>query len=943
LSRDAEGKEIDFSDLQLLARSDSPDLADAVIAFLEQGDPAPKGDPPPNTLTVDGLKAALRDPGLRWKAPAERRKHAQDTWARFLQQPDLTPPPRFRLPELLLSIYQRGSAQGRAALIDIIRRAPLRFGLWAGLKRIYKLAEVRLDAEVFGALAYRFDTERASYRTDVSGGTLVYLRRRAWRFLRQLGGSTPELYPQFVVQVLRHYDDERKFRGSWVANHVFVHHVKRGWTPKGFSPSLPQDLCKHRAFDEAWKRSPDALMLLLEMAQSDPPARFAIQGLRRDFPERLRALTPAWLGRLARRPLGSAHEFLIEVLQGAPEFHQGKLRALGLHETVLSLLCSPSAKARTYAVEYARAHATDLPGERLCDLLASELKETVAFAAATLKARAPRELGYPLLGRLLVHGETAPFAKKALSESFDRKEIPHDFLIDMLYGEDEQREWVDSYIKAKYPPKSEQQIPVDFWKRVLADPRRDQGEGYEAVDLALSHMQKYRLADLGAGWLIDSVTRDDSVGEAVAEWLERAEALPGLDVERVKGLVFSARYRRLALRLLGNTKLVRPRDLTLPWLLALARRSDPQLHEFAHRSLLEHWKPADFADAPAGPDKEKDKDKEAQRAGIARLFALATGDKEPEPVRLFAQTYLRCHHPVIGADQPEAKALQLKPQLPRAAYTAERLWPALFDARPDVRRFAVAITRAELRAWGYHTRVYELGESEAKEVRGVLFDAALKAGEEGADPACTLTVEELDAARVFALTESIRRPTREVGMELIRRHYKTLGGATRLAWLMESPDREVRLFAVRLLWEKHRPMSLPPGWRPKVAVPGVTIPGLDGAGADGEARFSDGAALRDFLRRVLFGVPPGRSMEPSEGTADIKRRLPASVAKRHVIEVVRDLALEDEGFAALALPVLSEFTGSLARGEWQACLAAAVAVQKAHPGLHAAQGMARGE
>jgi hypothetical protein len=154
LSRDAEGKEIDFSDLQLLARSDSPDLADAVIAFLEQGDPAPKGDPPPNTLTVDGLKAALRDPGLRWKAPAERRKHAQDTWARFLQQPDLTPPPRFRLPELLLSIYQRGSAQGRAALIDIIRRAPLRFGLWAGLKRIYKLAEVRLDAEVFGALVH---------------------------------------------------------------------------------------------------------------------------------------------------------------------------------------------------------------------------------------------------------------------------------------------------------------------------------------------------------------------------------------------------------------------------------------------------------------------------------------------------------------------------------------------------------------------------------------------------------------------------------------------------------------------------------------------------------------------------------------------------------------------------------------------------------------------
>src|SRR5581483_6276824 len=149
--------------------------------------------------------------------------------------------------------------------------------------------------------------------------------------------------------------------------------------------------------------------------------------------------------------------------------------------------------------------------------------------------------------------------------------------------------------------------------------------------------------------------------------------------------------------------------------LALARRADPALHEFAHHYLLQHLTPADFSD---GGDRE---------AGVARLFALATGDKEPEPVRLFAQTYLRCHHPEIGPDQPEAKSLQLKPQLARKAYTAERIWPALFDPRPDVRRFAVAITRAELRAWGYQTRVYELAESEAKEVRNIAYEALLKA------------------------------------------------------------------------------------------------------------------------------------------------------------------------------------------------------------------------
>src|SRR5262249_55630908 len=160
-----------------------------------------------------------------------------------------------------------------------------------------------------------------------------------------------------------------------------------------------------------------------------------------------------------------------------------------------------------------------------------------------------------------------------------------------------------------------------------------------------------------------------------------------------------------------NTKLVKPRDLGLSWLLALARRADPSLHEFAHRYLLQHMSPADFGDSPeAGAD-----------AGVARLFELATGDKEPEAVRGLAPTHLRCHHPGIGREQPEPKQLELKPQVARTAYTPERLWPALFDRRPDVRKFAVAITRADLRRWGYHTRVYELAESEAKEVRNIAF------------------------------------------------------------------------------------------------------------------------------------------------------------------------------------------------------------------------------
>ncbi|HZH76452.1 MAG TPA: hypothetical protein VEY88_10480 [Archangium sp.] len=99
-----------------------------------------------------------------------------------------------------------------------------------------------------------------------------------------------------------------------------------------------------------------------------------------------------------------------------------------------------------------------------------------------------------------------------------------------------------------------------------------------------------------------------------------------------------------------------------------------------------------------------------------------------------------------------------------------------------------------------------------------------------------------------ALSESIRRSTREVAVELIRRHYARLGGPERLAWLMESADREVGLFAIRLLWEKHRPLHLPEGWKPS---------GATASPVGATERFPNVEALRTFLRRMLFGPAPG--------------------------------------------------------------------------------------
>jgi len=898
--------EIDLADIERLATSESPDLADSIAAFVRQPDTKPE-KVPSNALTPDSVLWQLNSRS-RYAGSQARRKTAHEIWQRFLAQTDPPLPQRFQLADFLVNLYERGGDTNRASLVDLIVKAPLRFGLWAGLKRIYKLAEARMDAEMFGVLAWRFDAELArssSGPREVSAGTLVYLRRRAWRFLRQLGASLPELYPQFAVQVLRHYGIDTYFDSVWIANHVWAHTSKK-FTSTRFVGRALTDLVKHRAFDDTWKRSADPLMFLLEVCQADMPARFAIQSLRKDFPDKLRSVTPAWLDRLSRRPLGGIHEFLVETLQGSPEFHQGKLKSLGLHETVLSLLVSPSEKARAYAIEYARAHAQDMASNRLADLVETAPNETKKFAVELLQRRTPRDLGHVFLGRLVGLRETNAWAVKALSESFDRTEIPTSFLTDMVFGNDSQRNWVPQYFSQKYQAN---EIDVGFWRNVLDDPR--QKNNYQATQLATNNLGKFPPAAIGAEWLLAALQREDAnIAQAVSRWLSKADNLPGLDIEKVKGLVFNPQYRPLALGILGNHKLVKPKDLSLPWLLALARRPDPSLHEFAQRYLLENMKPADFSE-----DADKD-------AGTTRLFALATGEREPEPVRTFAQTYLRCHHPVVGPEQTESKQLSLKPQLPRKAYTAERVWPGLWDMRADVRRFAVVVTRAELREWNRHNRVYELAESEAKEVRNVAYDALLKAGTPNADAAMTLKPEELDADKIFALTESLRRPTRDVGMEMIRRHYAKLGGASRLGWIMGSPDREVRQFAVQLLWEKHRPRPIPEDWKPNGK----------GTPLDAPIPFEDDDALRDFLRRILYGLPPGRSMDPTE-EVKTRRRIPASVAKRNVIEIVRDMGLQEGDFARLVAPVLREFTASLARGEWQACLAALVQLRATYPDI----------
>ena len=901
-----------FADLEHAAAQRAPQFVPWTLEFLGQPDP-PAGqpeDPPddyqaqplaPDAWSLDRLRQALNPQALAGKTADEIKAARLGAWAALLASPN--PPPRLKLGQLLLDLYAADDEPARALLLELIPQLPanaMGWGLWRGVKALYKQAEQRHDMAMLGVLCYRLDVQPIVNGSEISRGVWLYMRRRAWRYLRQLGMALPELFPVFAGQVLRHYPPQCNFRPCWIANQIWCHQNLIGSTDQGMPhPGRLPDQLEQRAFDAAWKLSPAPLLRLLEDAQNAQVCDFAIRSLEQDFQDTLHHVEPAWLARLGSKPLDIVHDFVIKLLRDNPEFHQSKLKALGLHDMVLGLLYSGNGPARRYAIDYARAYASDLAAAELVKLVREGTKEVQTFAVGLLEQRKPAELGLPTLLQLLTLPASATLAKDKLRQGFQPQDISAELFIEVALASHLARRSGHSALDAllEFYRDAKITVPAAYYRQLLDDPRCT----VMARRQALKALEDYPGREIGSDWLQQALL-NPQLSDAVTHWLRQGK-LQGddLDVEWLKGLAMRPALRPLALQLLGDTELVAPSRIGLPWLLAMARQADPNLHDFAHRYLLASFRPEDFANS--------------ERSGTEVLWELACGPAQPEPIRRFAAAFLKAHHPHVGPNDPETRSLNIRPGLSSVDYPLSRLRPLFADQRPELRRLAVAIAREELRHWNEPVLLYRLADSEHRESRAFAIEQLLHLGEDAHEP--TLPLEWLLPERVFQLADSRHKLTRETALTLIRRHHEQLSDPARLAWLMESPHREVGLFTVRLLWERQRRKFAP-------TTPAAERP----ASAPGEE-------LRQFLRKMLFGLPPGR-MERREldaTQAAPERPWPASIGKRRLIEAIKTLALSDAGFAELVTPVLAEFRHSRAKDEWQHCVAALVQIRQAHPAI----------
>jgi predicted DNA-binding WGR domain protein len=326
------------------ARKQSPMAVERAVANIEAL--VPRAGKSPMVMRValemlrawgEGLQAVVVQrahgelpPGLRYAAEQGPAEAFTEVLQRSLAAGESS--------AVLETLYRVDSPIVRPGLIAALRTLPLLPGHFRAVRHIFKVAELRGDAEVFGLLALRFELtphnfaarHRTTYidgrRTDVrkeqakpdsrlayGQTTRAYLRRRTWATLKRLGSlGAADAYVRMAVGVLlpftdahavevreqSHYDyrSRRTTKTYWdrfapfgAFNHILYENSRRYelkgttllWRCRGnYKPGDAPPEPREEAFPELWQQVPVGLLHLLAESECRPVHEFAVKALR---------------------------------------------------------------------------------------------------------------------------------------------------------------------------------------------------------------------------------------------------------------------------------------------------------------------------------------------------------------------------------------------------------------------------------------------------------------------------------------------------------------------------------------------------------------------------------------------------------------------------------------------------------------------------------------
>lgn len=355
----------------------------------------------------------------------------------------------------LEDIYRIDDDTVRPGLLAALRTIPLQVGSFRHVRHVFKMAEARGDAEVFGLIAHRiektpatFGSRRSMYLggrwTDVakelkrpdarlaySSNTRDYLRRRSFRSLRRLAEAGDALgYVKLAVGVLLPFSDAdahevktasrysystRKTKtvrwDRFAPYHAFNAILYGGNSPRyearvrgatwrcrsNYKPGDPAPAHREESFPKVWDQVPMGLMHLLSESTCTPVHEFAVRAIR-DNKAFLDGLDVDGLVMLLERPFEVTAQLGFELARARYNPDDPDLAL------VAAVANCAVAAARKLAHGWIDADRTRFAGahDLLVALLFSRHADTRAYARVLLQGVAlPAAAATTLIGRVV--------------------------------------------------------------------------------------------------------------------------------------------------------------------------------------------------------------------------------------------------------------------------------------------------------------------------------------------------------------------------------------------------------------------------------------------------------------------------------------------------------------------------------------------------------------
>lgn len=759
------------------------------------------------------------------------------------------------------------------ALLTFLSTCPLAPGLFKGVRHVFKVAELRVDYDVYACLSHRFDTTRAFFtnsyqhfyipgqgsvqvskemasensRLAYSNRTRGYLRKRAWRAMRRLGQAESPHYVALATAVLLRVSDadavaprtretyewdeeagrsrraiKREYDGY--ANLTVFNHILHGADPS----------YELSGSGGAWSRR--------------GKKREGLRGER--FPQLWDRAPAAALDLLKRSRCGAVHDAAILMLAGQSEF----LNALSPGD-VGQLLQSPYSQTAQFALPLAQALFNRGAGDDglLLALLRSTLPQAREFGVQQLNTRPDWTSSAPLVVELLL--TFSPPVPELVEAALARAELPEGAQHEIVAG-------VITQLLARELP-----LPAavaENLARIVAQylPRAAAALPATLIDRLLSHPELGKQL-LGARLLVASSMRFTEI--------------PGRLLQHIHGSVHDE-VRAVAIALLGKQS---PEDLLT---------QAENLAELLYRgSAVERRELLALFEKIAAQGAEAE-------ARVLRVVSplLFRAEHEPGQADELAEFFLR-HQPAAAKAFDKDMVWRL---LQAQASAAQRVGALLLQGRSagefSVRQWARLAQHADHSARQFAIAAYEAHESDIKQhTRDALrlldskWDAVREFGfkyfrERYGDA-------DWNPEYIIGVCDSTLPDVQAFGRELLQRFFQQQQGPQYLAALSEHPSINVQMFVSGFL-ENHAT-----GHRDRILeLRGYFVTALSQVN---KARTTKDRVLEFLVRESL------RDPEVAKMAAEIFTRVSLTVVRKDRSQLLTGLIALQNAFPELSLPI----------------------------------------